>query len=1083
MKVKNSLRTLSVSIAVSSLLIGCGGGGSSSGGTSGGSLSSYSGSVIDGYISGATVCLDLNLNGTCDTGEPSAQTDANGGYSFDVTEADQSHANFDVAPIIASGGTDIDTGKAFEGKLEAPKDEAGTNLTPITTLISKMVTADTDTSTTIEEKVAAKKAAVEKVLGISNANADFIQAGDKDLNKAALQIQKTVELLAQAANDGNTAQDDVMEKVIETIADKIEELKDETDTTKLNVSNVIDETITEASTEGSKIRTLTGTVLTTNVTDEIKKVSDNIDTAFDNMQLGTDESFEDLVDKIIVLVEEQVNDLEEAIENDTEVTLDIFADDDDAFTKTKEEMRIIGLQKELDFLGVTGDLTAIATALAAITEPELYPYNLYEEIDASFVETYPEYSEIKDKIDAYLASIEEKEKEEEILKASTGIALPTDATFYDFWREEEWNDETGSIERFPMYAEIAFNTTTNTFSEAEYAYDSSAKAWVEESETDDDYVLTSTGWVMESQLTKDFTVNSETNVITIPKFNENATIVEETDLSGKNRYFGTLDRTIEMPEGSKEYLIKIEALSDSYGLYEKAMDYSNNNATISNFAGLIDAYCGNYTFTSASEDYSIGLSFAGEATTAGYSCDNTATEGTLFEVNHTDGDILQSNAGTWKIEQVEGKDILVVMPSDVKKYSWDGTEEYTIFSSFDDGSGEVIWRGDLEIAGEVEKIIAFNKTAADTIAAAIKSKVDESSYFYALGTKWENAKYSENYMVDGNDAKKDDDSDTILVNAVKSSGITSRAQAKKIFSTPKSKVYSKIRLKAVDTVDKSTGRGAMIAVMKGINEADERIYAHIQLRNERIRYYIGRYDSDGENVIDNEEDSGTIADTQTVYEDGTVAKFKAVIEVVGNSVRFKVQKVDGTDGSIVLENYDEVLVPLDSSFDLGIDELRFRSEVRLSDDTNDTLFNQVTTPTKLRVHYFEATDSSSATTEEHGNLYSLTLPDGSIMYAKMHLDSANATSGKYEEYGTDSDGAWSCEGQWKQFTDFVAVTCEEDGVVGGEPTGTTESLEKDEEIHAFLDSSYNLTALRGYDDDSLGLITISFDPVIEPEEF
>ena len=54
-----------------------------------------SGKVIDGYISGATVCLDLNSNKVCDTGEPSATTGAGGVYSFDATQAE-----IDASPIV-----------------------------------------------------------------------------------------------------------------------------------------------------------------------------------------------------------------------------------------------------------------------------------------------------------------------------------------------------------------------------------------------------------------------------------------------------------------------------------------------------------------------------------------------------------------------------------------------------------------------------------------------------------------------------------------------------------------------------------------------------------------------------------------------------------------------------------------------------------------------------------------------------------------------------------------------------------------------------------------------------------------------
>lgn len=61
------------------LLSACGGEGSTS----------LSGAVIDGYIRGAIVCVDINSNLQCDAGEPTGTTGAGGQYtintSIDVT--------------------------------------------------------------------------------------------------------------------------------------------------------------------------------------------------------------------------------------------------------------------------------------------------------------------------------------------------------------------------------------------------------------------------------------------------------------------------------------------------------------------------------------------------------------------------------------------------------------------------------------------------------------------------------------------------------------------------------------------------------------------------------------------------------------------------------------------------------------------------------------------------------------------------------------------------------------------------------------------------------------------------------------
>lgn len=71
----SSLRIALSAIFLASLAACGGGGGGGSNAVSGAALS---GKVIDGPIAGATVCLDVNSNNACDTGEPTATTDATG---------------------------------------------------------------------------------------------------------------------------------------------------------------------------------------------------------------------------------------------------------------------------------------------------------------------------------------------------------------------------------------------------------------------------------------------------------------------------------------------------------------------------------------------------------------------------------------------------------------------------------------------------------------------------------------------------------------------------------------------------------------------------------------------------------------------------------------------------------------------------------------------------------------------------------------------------------------------------------------------------------------------------------------------
>lgn len=92
------------------------------------------GVVSDGYVAGASVFIDVNGNGIRDALgpglelEPQTTTNANGTYSF---------ASNLVGPIVATGGTNIDTGLPNLVTLTAPV--GSTVINPLTTIVQSLV--------------------------------------------------------------------------------------------------------------------------------------------------------------------------------------------------------------------------------------------------------------------------------------------------------------------------------------------------------------------------------------------------------------------------------------------------------------------------------------------------------------------------------------------------------------------------------------------------------------------------------------------------------------------------------------------------------------------------------------------------------------------------------------------------------------------------------------------------------------------------------------------------------------------------------------------------------------------------------
>ncbi|WP_296161469.1 hypothetical protein [Rhodoferax sp.] len=137
-------------------LYGCGGGSSSVAPVV--TTTSVPITVIDGAIQNATVCLDKNSNGACDTGEPSGKTDAAGQVNLTVDAADV--GKYPVIAVVGTDAIDADTGAvAVPFTLSAPADQVAV-VSPLTTLVQQTV-ASTGVST---EDAAA---AVQAVTGIT----------------------------------------------------------------------------------------------------------------------------------------------------------------------------------------------------------------------------------------------------------------------------------------------------------------------------------------------------------------------------------------------------------------------------------------------------------------------------------------------------------------------------------------------------------------------------------------------------------------------------------------------------------------------------------------------------------------------------------------------------------------------------------------------------------------------------------------------------------------------------------------------------------------------------------------------------
>ena len=122
-----------VCLALSFYIIGCGsvtGGGGGGGGGSG-----NSGKLVDPYISGAVVYVDWNNSGSWDAGEPSAETNSDGQFTFTTAPS--------LGAIIRVDTQGMHLGITYDASLSTSVDSTGIlNITPLTTMLSNGISAE-----------------------------------------------------------------------------------------------------------------------------------------------------------------------------------------------------------------------------------------------------------------------------------------------------------------------------------------------------------------------------------------------------------------------------------------------------------------------------------------------------------------------------------------------------------------------------------------------------------------------------------------------------------------------------------------------------------------------------------------------------------------------------------------------------------------------------------------------------------------------------------------------------------------------------------------------------------------------------
>lgn len=162
---------------------GCGGGSSSPASVA---TATLSGSVADGYLAGAKVCMDKNYNDVCDTGEPFVMTDASGRYTFTLNE--MASTEFPLIVDADENTVDLDTNQSIGQKWHFKAVQGDHQfISPLSTLVAREM--DLNASLTREQAMNA----IQTELGIDiNTSVDYIAANHTQAHNAAKIIARSL---------------------------------------------------------------------------------------------------------------------------------------------------------------------------------------------------------------------------------------------------------------------------------------------------------------------------------------------------------------------------------------------------------------------------------------------------------------------------------------------------------------------------------------------------------------------------------------------------------------------------------------------------------------------------------------------------------------------------------------------------------------------------------------------------------------------------------------------------------------------------------------------------------------------------
>jgi len=183
MKFSKSIASLSLAVSVAVWLTGCGGDDTTAATIE---TTTLSGTVADGYLVGAKVCLDKNYNDVCDADEPFVMTDGTGKYTF--TLPSMSATELPILVEADENTIDLDTNTTIGEKWHFKANSGNSSfISPLSTLVAQAMALDP--TLTIEQAMLN----LQTELGIDiNTTVDYVAANNTKAHNSAKIIAKSL---------------------------------------------------------------------------------------------------------------------------------------------------------------------------------------------------------------------------------------------------------------------------------------------------------------------------------------------------------------------------------------------------------------------------------------------------------------------------------------------------------------------------------------------------------------------------------------------------------------------------------------------------------------------------------------------------------------------------------------------------------------------------------------------------------------------------------------------------------------------------------------------------------------------------